>query len=80
MTTPYPSVAAQPGASVSFPITITTDATRTVALTVDGVPQGGSARLTGGGFTVDAVQAESGKPASVSLDVTLPANAKGDGN
>jgi uncharacterized membrane protein len=77
VTTPYPSVAAQPGASVSFPITVTTDATRTVALTVDGVPQGGSARLTGGGFTVDAVQAESGKPASVSLDVTLPANATG---
>ena len=77
VTTPYPSVAAQPGASVSFPITITTDATRTVALTVDGVPQGGAARLTGGGFTVDAVQAESGKPASVSLDVTLPADATG---
>jgi uncharacterized membrane protein len=77
VTTPYPSVAAQSGASVSFPITVTTDATRTVALTVDGVPQGGSARLTGGGFTVDAVQAESGKPASVSLDVTLPANATG---
>jgi uncharacterized membrane protein len=77
VTTPYPSVAAQPGASVSFPVTITTDATRTVALTVDGVPQGGSARLTGGGFTVDAVQAESGKPASVSLDVTLPADATG---
>lgn len=77
VTTPYPSVAAQPGASVSFPITITTDATRTVALSVDGVPQGGSARLTGGGFTVDAVQAESGKPASVSLDVTLPADATG---
>ena len=77
VTTPYPSVAAQPGASVSFPVTIRTDATRTVALTVDGVPQGGSARLTGGGFTVDAVQAESGKPASVSLDVTLPADATG---
>ncbi len=77
VTTPYPSVAAQPGASVSFPITITTDATRTVGLTVDGVPQGGSARLTGGGFTVDAVQAESGKPATVSLDVTLPPDANG---
>ncbi len=77
VTTPYPSVAAQPGASVTFPLTITTDATRTVALAVDGVPQGGSARLTGGGFTVDAVQAESGKPASVSLDVTLPPDATG---
>ena len=77
VSTPYPSVAAQPGASVSFPITITTDATRTVALTVDGVPQGGSARLTGGGFTVDAVQAESAKPATVNLDVTLPADATG---
>ena len=77
VTTPYPSVAAQPGASVSFPITITTDATRTVGLTVAGVPQGGSARLTGGGFTVDAVQAESGKPATVSLDVTLPPDANG---
>ena len=77
VTTPYPSVAAQPGASVSFPITITTDAPRTVALTVDGIPGGGSARLTGGGFTVDAVQAESGKPATVSLDVTLPPDATG---
>jgi uncharacterized membrane protein len=77
LTTPYPSVAVQPGASVSFPITVTTDATRTVALTVDGIPQGGSARVTGGGFTVEAVQAESGKPATVSLDVTLPPDAIG---
>ena len=77
MTTPYPSVAVQPGASVSFPITITTDATRTVALTVDGIPRGGSARLTGGGFTVEGVQAESGTPATVSLDVSLPPDATG---
>jgi uncharacterized membrane protein len=75
LTTPYPSVAVQPGASVSFPITITTDATRTVALTIDGIPQGGAAQLTGGGFTVESVQAASGKPATVNLDVTLPQNA-----
>jgi uncharacterized membrane protein len=77
ITTPYPSVAVQPGASVTFPITITTDAARTVALTVDGVPQGGTARITGGGFTVEAVQSEPGTPATVSLDVTLPADATG---
>jgi uncharacterized membrane protein len=77
LTTPYPSVAVQPGAGVSFPITVTTDALRTVALSVDGIPQGGSARLTGGGFTIEAVQADSGKPATVSLDVTLPADATG---
>lgn len=77
VTTPYPSVAVQPGASVSFPLTITTDATRTVNLTVSGTPTGGSARLSGGGFTVDAVQAESGKPASVTLDVTVPQDATG---
>lgn len=77
LTTPYPNVAVQPGASVSFPITITTDAPRTVTLAVDGIPPGGSARITGGGFTVEAVQSDSGKPATVSLDVTLPPNAAG---
>lgn len=77
LTTPYPSVAVQPGVSVSFPITITTDTTRTVALTIDGIPQGGAAQLTGGGFTVESVQATSGKPATVNLDVTLPQNATG---
>ncbi len=77
ITTPYPSVAVQPGASVTFPITITTDAARTVALTVDGTPQGGTARITGGGFTVEAVQSEPATPATVSLTVTLPADATG---
>ena len=77
LSTPYPSVAVQPGASVSFPITVTSDALRVVDLSIDGTPQGGAARLTGGGFTVDSVQADAEKPAAVSLDVILPADASG---
>ena len=89
ITTPFPSVAVQPGDTVSFPITVTADTTRLVDLTVSGTPNGGAARLTGGGFTVDSVTAAlptagtsstSGTPVAVgnvTLDVTLPTNATG---
>ena len=36
-----------------------------------------SARFTGGGFTVDGVLAESGKPGTADLNVTVPADASG---
>jgi uncharacterized membrane protein len=77
VTTPFPQVAVQPSASVTFPLTITAASTQVVALSVTGLPAGWSARLTGGGFTVDGAYAGPGRPAAVNLDLSVPADATG---
>jgi uncharacterized membrane protein len=77
VTTPFPLVAVEPGASVTFPLTVTSPSTEVVTLSVVGLPASWAARFSGGGFTVDGVQAAPGKPASVDLNVNVPADASG---
>src|SRR3954468_3514837 len=91
MTTPYPSVVADPGSTVKFPITVTTDTPERVELAVTTQPQGWSTRLQGGGSTIAAVTtvpaaqyAATASPAPTSgnyggfnVDVTVPADAQG---
>jgi uncharacterized membrane protein len=77
VTTPYPLVAVEPGANVTFPLTVTSTTAGTVSLTLRGVPDGWTANLTGGGFTVSGVYATADKPGTVNLDVTAPAAASG---
>jgi uncharacterized membrane protein len=77
VTTPYPIVAVEPGANVSFPLTITSPSPETVTLTVSGVPTGWLARLTGGGFTVGGVFATADKPATADLGLAVPPDASG---
>lgn len=55
MSTPYPSVVADPGTTVKFPVTVTTDTPQRVDLSVTGQPQGWNTRLSGGGSTIAAV-------------------------
>jgi uncharacterized membrane protein len=55
MTTPYPSVVADPGSTVKFPITVTSDTPQRVELAVTTQPQGWNTRLQGGGSTIAAV-------------------------
>jgi len=75
VTTPYPAVSVQPGASASFPITITTSESRQVDLSVSGAPSGWTAALHGGGFTIDSVFATKDTPPDVKLDLKVPESA-----
>ncbi len=91
MTTPYPSVVADPGTTVKFPVTIYTDTATRVDLSVTQQPQGWTTRLSGGGSTIAAVDTVpfvnptsasatpepvlNGDYASFTAEITVPADA-----
>lgn len=89
MTTAYPSVVADPGTTVKFPIVVQTDTPMRVDLSVSQQPQGWTTRLQGGGSTIAAVStvpasttAQTGSPlpytgnyANFTAEVTVPADA-----
>ena len=89
MTTAYPSVVADPGTTVKFPVVVTTDTPQRVDLTVTGQPQGWTTRLQGGGSTIAAVSTApttntsgsssplpyQGDFATFTTEVTIPADA-----
>ena len=72
VSTPFPSVAVEPGDQVSFALTIGAPAQVEVALAVDGVPEGWTAAFRGGGFEVDSVTAGPGLEPELTFDVTVP--------
>jgi uncharacterized repeat protein (TIGR01451 family) len=55
ITTPYPSVVNDPGATAKFPVTVTTETPQRVDLSVAGQPDGWTTNLRGGGSTIAAV-------------------------
>ena len=55
MSTPYPSVVADPGTTVKFPVAVQTDTPQRVDISVQSQPEGWSTRLQGGGSTIAAV-------------------------
>jgi uncharacterized repeat protein (TIGR01451 family) len=55
MTTAYPAVTADPGSTVRFPVTVTTDAPGRVDLSVTSQPDGWTVRLRGAGSSISAV-------------------------
>ena len=90
MTTPYPSVVADPGTTVKFPVTVQTDTSTRVDLSVSQQPQGWTTRLSGGGSTIAAVetvpflaptsagatpQAGNGYYATFTAEITIPTDA-----
>ena len=75
LSTPYPGVAVAPGTKVSFDISVRTDASDRVDLSLRNVPADWTASLFGGGFIVDGVQTTGSSAATVRLDVTVPATA-----
>jgi uncharacterized membrane protein len=77
VSTPYPAVAVAPGSEVSFDISVASDDPGRVGLELQGVPEGWTATLRGGGFVVDGVQTTGGEPAAVTLDVQIPDAATG---
>ena len=76
ISTPYPSVALQPGSNSNFTIDLKTTEARTVDLAVSGVPEGWTATLRGGGFEVASVFSDSAEPAALQLGVKVPADAQ----
>jgi uncharacterized membrane protein len=78
LSTPYPAIAVAPGATPSFDISVKTATAGRVDLAVGKVPDGWTAVLHGGGFTIDGVQSPGGNTETkVTLNVTVPANATG---
>lgn len=73
VTTPYPSVAVSPGTKVAFDLTVTAARSETVKLATEGLPDGWTATLRGGGYEVTAVAAGPGSAAGkVTLEVDVP--------
>lgn len=77
VTTPYPSVAVQPGATLSMTVTVRVQQSARVALSLAGLPQGWQAQLTGGGNEIHAVYVRAGTPLDVTLTVDVPKAARG---
>jgi uncharacterized membrane protein len=74
MTTPYPSVVADPGTTVKFPVTVQTDTSTRVDLSITQQPQGWQTRLSGGGSTIAAVETIPFLPPSTSTATPEPVN------
>jgi uncharacterized repeat protein (TIGR01451 family) len=73
VTTPFPSIVAEPGNTASFKLTISVPTAGDVALKATGVPDGWTARFNGGGLVVDSAYVTPSKPVEVTLDLEVPA-------
>ena len=77
ITTPYPAVVVSPGSNVSFDIEVKTSTPERVELALSGAPEAWNASLHGGGFVIDAVETNGTDPATVRVDLDVPADATG---
>jgi uncharacterized membrane protein len=77
ITTPYPAIVVAPGSDVSFDIEVKTSTPERVELALAGAPDTWNASLHGGGFVIDAVETNGTDPASVRVDLDVPADATG---
>jgi uncharacterized membrane protein len=71
ISTPFPSVTADPGGEASFALTVTTPVPQRVDLTVSSAPEGWQTRLSGGGSTIGAVFTGTEAP-ELALEVDVP--------
>ena len=77
ITTPYPAIVVSPGSDVSFDIEVKTSTPERVELALSGAPEAWNASLHGGGFVIDAVETNGTDPATVRVDLDVPADATG---
>ena len=81
ITTSYPAVIADPGSTVRFPITVQTDASERVDLSITSQPDGWTVRLRGAGSTVSALFTAPNPDVAgqisgtITAEVTVPAAA-----
>jgi len=76
ITTPYPSISVQPGATASFGLAVRADEPIRVDLSVEGVPDGWTPTLRGGGREVSSVFADPDEPPELTLDLDVPDDAE----
>ena len=76
LTAPYPAVSVQPGTTASFDLVVSADEPIRVDLSVEGVPDGWTTTLRGGGRVVSSVFAGPDEPPELVLDVDVPDNAR----
>jgi uncharacterized membrane protein len=77
ISTPYPAISVQPGASLNIALTIQVRRSARVELNVLGVGRGWRATLSGGGNEIQAVFVEPETPVEVALNVEVPEDASG---
>lgn len=75
ITTPFPAVSIRPGDSVRFDLTVAAEEPSRVDLRVDGLPDGWTASLSGGGNDVTGVFVDTDEPATVNLTIEVAENA-----
>ncbi|HYO41973.1 MAG TPA: NEW3 domain-containing protein, partial [Candidatus Limnocylindrales bacterium] len=75
LSTPFPSIVAEPGSTAAFKLTIGATADGEVTLKADAVPTGWAARFAGGGLTIDSAFVTADKPVEVTFNVDIPADA-----
>lgn len=75
LTAPYPAVSVAPGTTAQFDLNVTADEPVRVDLAVEGVPDGWTTTLRGGGREVSSVYADPAEPPELVLDVTVPEGA-----
>jgi uncharacterized membrane protein len=76
--TDYPALSVQPGASSTVPLRLHNYGLppERLALSIEGVPQGWTATILGGGQPVSAAMPATGKDVSLSLRLDVPENAQ----
>lgn len=75
VTTPFPAIVVDPGATATFKLTIDVPVAQRVDLKVVGVPAGWTAHFRGGGSVVDGAYVDTKSPPDVTLSVDIPKDA-----
>jgi uncharacterized membrane protein len=75
LSTPFPAIRVEPGATATFDIKLDTTESRRVDLAVSGVPQDWKASFRGGGAVIDSVFVASNATPDVTLSVEVPQGA-----
>lgn len=75
VTTPFPSIVAEPGSTATFKLTLGSDQDGEVRLAAQGTPSGWTARFSGGGLTVEGAYVPRDEDVEVNLNVDIPDDA-----
>ncbi len=75
VTTPFPSVVAEPGNTATFKLTIGSQQAGDVKLALQNAPSDWTTRFSGGGLNVESAYVDKGKTVDVELDVDVPDTA-----
>jgi uncharacterized membrane protein len=76
VTTPYPSIEAQPGSDVKLSLSVSSASPEVVDLSLSNLPDGWTSTLRGGGFVIHSITSKPDTGASADLEIGVPPDAK----